>query len=68
MTTISVSLDDETYARLKAVAEAEGVSVEDLVAGSVTSQYCPSAVSSEVRALIDRQLESYRPVFRRLAQ
>lgn len=68
MVTISVSLDDETYARLKAVAEAEGVSVEDLVAGSVTSQYCPSAVSSEVRALIDRQLESYRPVFRRLAQ
>lgn len=66
MTTISVSLDDETYARLKAAADAEGLAVEDLAAGTLRNQYRSAEVSAEVNAIIERQVETYRPVFRRL--
>ena len=68
MTTISVSLDDETYARLKAAAEAEGIAVEELAADAVRSQYRPAAISTEVAGIIERQIEQYRDVFHRLAQ
>lgn len=68
MTTISVSLDDETFARLKAAAEAEGVPVESLASRALQTQYKPSEVSDEVRGIIERQIEAYRPVYRRLAQ
>ena len=68
MTTISVSLDDETYARLKAAADAEGIAIEELAAGALRTQYRPGAVSTEVAGIIERQIETYRPVFHRLAQ
>lgn len=68
MTTISVSLDDETYARLKAVAEAEGVSVESLLASVAAERADRTGEVAEARRMAEQHLVRYPDLFKRLAE
>ena len=68
MTTISVSLDDETYARLKAVAEAEGTSVENLLAAAAAERADRTSEVAEARRMAEQHLVRYPNLFKRLAE
>ena len=68
MTTISVSLDDETYARLKAVADAEGKSVEELVVESAVALAVNADDELSARVMATRHLRRYPLLFERLGE
>ena len=73
MTSITIQLDDAVYARLLKQARVLHIEVSELVAEaaaaiSATGEATASTVSPEVAAIIARQIEYYRPVFRRLAE
>lgn len=68
MTTISVSLDDATYARLKAVADAEGMSIESLLATAAVEHAERTSEVVEARQMAERHLARYPELFKRLAE
>jgi len=64
-----VDLPDEVSRALAARAAAADVSAEALLAGIASERLVPDGeVSPEVRAIINKQLVTYRKVFDRLAQ
>ena len=69
MTTITVQVDDAVYARLLEQARAREIDVADLAADLLVAGASPGAeVSPEVATVIAKQIEIYRPLFRRLAE
>ncbi len=71
MATLTITIDDETFARLMERAADAEVDVEAVATALVTSGLAADAgktVSPEVAAIIERQVEQFRPLFQRLAQ
>lgn len=68
MVTVTVTLRDETYERLKAQAESLGLDVAGLLAADAEARVPDEDVSEEVREIIERQARQYKDVFDRLAQ
>ncbi len=72
MTSLTIELDDAVYERLLKQAKARDVGVSDLIAEAASlyagGDASEAKVSPEVAAIIARQIEYYRPVFRRLAE
>jgi hypothetical protein len=69
MATVTVELDDRTFAELEARARLQRVSVEQLVAAAARAHAeTEELVSDEFKALTERLIQEYRDVFSRLAQ
>ncbi|MGI8925669.1 MAG: hypothetical protein ACR2HN_03355 [Tepidiformaceae bacterium] len=70
MTTVTIELDDATFAAVRREAERTRAAGPDLLAEVVRTYAlaAPEPVSDEIRAIMDQQLETYRPVFDRLAE
>ncbi|HMO55263.1 MAG TPA: hypothetical protein PJ994_12215 [Tepidiformaceae bacterium] len=71
MATLTITIDDDTFARLVERAEEVDSDAATVATALVTSCLAPereSEVSPEVAAIIARQVEEFRPLFRRLAQ
>lgn len=71
MATLTITLDDETFARLLERAASAEVEAEVVATALITSGLtadATTAVSPEVSAIIARQVEQFRPLFQRLAQ
>ena len=68
MVTLTIEFDDATYARLKRAADERAMGVERYVAEVMERTSEPEDVSDEFRAISRELIETYRPVFHRLAQ
>ena len=69
MATVTIELDDGLLAQLSAKAAAESTTVEALMIEATARHLHGSReVAPEVRAIIDRQIATYRRVFDRLAE
>ena len=69
MAAITIEIDDTLLEQLAAKAMAEATTVEALVIEATARHlHGTRVVSPEVRAIIDRQIETYRRVFDRLAE
>lgn len=71
MATLTITLDDEIFARLLERAARAEVEAEDVAVALLKSGLTPDAtttVSPEVATIIERQVEQFRPLFERLAQ
>ena len=71
MATLTITIDDDTFARLTERAAEVGADAATVATALVTSCLAPelaSQVSPEVAAIIERQVSHFRPLFQRLAQ
>ncbi|MGH2633734.1 MAG: hypothetical protein ACRDG3_10020 [Tepidiformaceae bacterium] len=70
MTTLQITLDDDVYARLAARAGERNLTVEQAVEQAAVAELLESddMPDNEFEALVDEMIETYRPVFHRLAQ
>lgn len=68
MPAITIELDEETLERVRAAAEQEGVSVDQIVHAAVGQYVAPCAPADRVRAATADVLSHYAPLLRRLAE
>jgi len=70
VTTLQITLDDDVYARLAARASQRSLTVEQVVEQAAAAEAGPDDGMSdaEFETLMDEMIETYRPVFHRLAQ
>lgn len=68
MVRLTIELDDDTYARLEALAGATSVAPERAAADVLAMRLQADQVSPHVHEIIQRQLDQYRDVFRRLGE
>ncbi len=69
MATLTITLDDDVLARLRARAEESSASVEDVAkAYMLASMREDPSVSDEFKAIADEIITKYRPLLHRLAQ
>jgi hypothetical protein len=71
MATLTITIDDETFARLTERAAEAHTDAETVATVLVTSCLAPGLameVSPEVAAIIERQVTQFRPLYQRLAQ
>ena len=70
MTTLQITLDDDVYARLAARASQRSLTVEQMLEQAAVAEAGDDdgMSNAEFETLIDEMIETYRPVFHRLAQ
>jgi predicted transcriptional regulator len=70
VTTLQITLDDDVYDRLAARARQRSLTVEQMVEQAAAAEAADDDGLSdeEFETLVDEMIETYRPVFHRLAQ
>jgi hypothetical protein len=71
MATLTITIDDDVLARIRARAEEEQIAAEQLVTSLVSSTFGGNAtarIDPETRAMINEIITEYKPVLDRLAQ
>lgn len=69
MVRLSIELDDHAYDQLRRMADSSGQSVEALIAALAEREVLAEhGITEEFLADVQDMIETYRPVFNRLAQ
>lgn len=69
MTTLQITIDDDVYARLAARASLRSLTVEQMLEQAALAEARDDEMpDADFEALIDEMIDTYRPVFHRLAQ
>jgi hypothetical protein len=67
MTTLRITVDDDTHATLVALAKARGITVEELLIAAAETE-ARAAATAEARGMAEQHLARYPELFKRLAE
>jgi len=67
VTTLKITVDDDTHALLVALAKARGITVEQLLIAAAETE-ARAAEAAEAREMAEQHLARYPELFKRLAE